>query len=591
MLTTILVAGLALATLLAGCCGKDEEKQAALAPGGDPAYLELIPAETPYVMAAYARMPQDVVEAMFVKFGPVYDKSLETWAAQIAAAQLARSAQAAAVATDPNAPAPPPSIEDIGLKVVSALLDELKGNFSVAGFAKLGLSTQPLFAVYGIGVLPAIRLELKDPALFNAMIDRVQAKSGVTLDKGEVGGQAYRTFTYEEAKIAFATQGNELLVTAGNDAALAAVLPVLFGQQKPEKSLAASGALKKLMDDYGFKPYVLGYVDTKIVAATLMGDGQGLNAKVLATLGAEIPPLSPVCKTEINGLVDNAPRAVLGYDELTASSMTVRAIVELKPELATALKDLRAPVAGLSEQVEGTPLIALGLGLDVQKVMEFAKGKAAAVGAAPYQCELLAELNNTASEIAGSLASPQIPPVVTTLKGFNLYIQDGSLEGGAPKDLKAVATVGTANPMVIVAMAQGMIPDLATLKIDASGTPAPLPPIASVPLLAGAQVAVKDTTLALSVGEGMGAKLTQLVDAKPAADAPLLVVAYDAGSFMQKMASVTDALGGAMPPEAKAEFDRSMALNAELSKLMGMSVNSVLLGDRGITFKQKVAIK
>jgi len=46
-----------------------------------------------------------------------------------------------------------------------------------------------------------------------------------------------------------------------------------------------------------------------------------------------------------------------------------------------------------------------------------------------------------------------------------------------------------------------------------------------------------------------------------------------------------------MPPEAKAEFDRSMALNAELSKLMGMSVNSVLLGDRGITFKQKVAIK
>jgi hypothetical protein len=55
-----------------------------------------------------------------------------------------------------------------------AVIGELKGRLSADGLAELGFDIDGRFAIYGIGLLPALRLQLADPAALRAAIERVQ---------------------------------------------------------------------------------------------------------------------------------------------------------------------------------------------------------------------------------------------------------------------------------------------------------------------------------------------------------------------------------------------------------------------------------
>ena len=63
-------------------------------------------------------------------------------------------------------------------KIARALAEELSGKISKAGFAELGVSTSPRWALYGVGLLPVVRVSLADAGKFKAMIGRIEAKSG-----------------------------------------------------------------------------------------------------------------------------------------------------------------------------------------------------------------------------------------------------------------------------------------------------------------------------------------------------------------------------------------------------------------------------
>lgn len=573
---------------LAGCNSKDAEPGASgtsksgLGDVQDPAFLQLIPADTPYVFASFQPVPKDITNAMLAKLAPLVGQSVAVIEAELnkvaADAPAAGSGQPAGAAS---------------IKVLQALLEEFKAaEYTEQGLAKLGLGIQANYAIYGIGLLPAFRLELKDPAAFLALLERVQTKAGTQLPKQKLGEQEYWSFVVDEITVALAVVGQELVGTVGTPTALPNVLPLLFGQQKPEKSLADGGTLRQVMAGYGFKPYGVGYLDLRTIAATLLGDAKGLNAAVLAALQIELPPVSPECKAELGGLLDNAPRIVVGYDDLSATSMAASVIFETKPEHLKELAALRAAVPGLGARPAGTPLAAIGIGLDVQKAVDYLKAKALAIQAAPYKCEHLAGLNAAAQELASNLQQASLPPFVTTLKGFNVVVQQADVMPGAPPgDIKAMGVLSTENPMMLVGMAQGIIPDLAKLQVKPDGTPVALPPIGAAPMLKDAFVAVKENLLGLSLGQGMSAEMTKLIEQKAAATQPLLAVSYDSSALMDKVGKMTAGLAEAMPPEAKAEMERSMAMNTAVSKVLGLTSYTLEIGDKGLVLRQSVELK
>jgi hypothetical protein len=577
------VCALSLSLGVAGCNdekGADAPKtgdQKAQAKAGDkaaavqaPEFLKLIPSDTPYVFANFEAVPKPVLDKMFKAMEPMIAEAEKAIAKEIETNQ----------GDNPEA------------KMVRAVLEELKGNLSVAGLEKLGLGTDVRFALYGVGVMPVFRLQVKDGAALKALIARVEEKGGQKAPTKKLGDVEYWGIQEDGMTGAVAIIGNELVGALAPDAAADKVLAMAFGQTKPEKSLADTGALQDVLKKYGFQPYGVGMIDAKIVADTLLGASSGLNAEVFASVQAAMPPLSADCKGEIQGMVAKAPRMVFGYDKFTADEIAATYVVELDGGLAKELAGLRAPVPGLSGLPEGKPLMAFGVGLDIAKTIEFAKGKAKAIAAAPYKCELLQDLNQSATMAAQQLESAPIPPFVTGVKGAYVVVKDADLSAGmgpqALGSVKAYGVLSADKPDELVTMLKGMVPPLAALDLKPDGAAIALPPgLVPVP---SAHAAMNDKTVGIAIGDGMQGELPAFLTAKAGEDPPLFAFSYDVGRIMK---SINDQMAKSMaqlPPEMQADMQASQAMSNAMAGMLGLTSYAVHLNDKGIVLKQNIKL-
>lgn len=544
-----------------------------------PEFLKLIPADTPYVIANYEPIPQEVIDKFATAIQPLL-------------AQLDKEIEKELANTTADTP------ED---KLGRAILEELKGNLNAQGLEKLGIGKAPIGAVYGIGVLPVFRIQLAKPENLRAVIGRIEQKSGQKAPVKKMGEQEYWTFSEDGFTVAAAIVGKDLVLTFAPDAIAEKVIGLALGVQKPEKSLADAGALTEIIKKYGFTPYGVGLIDSRQIAKTLLGDAQGIHAEVITALqtGGGLPTLSDPCKKEIMGLVDKAPRMVFGYPELSARQLTAHYIVELEGGLAKELAGLRAKVPGLASVPEGAPLLAFGAGLDVSKALEFAKQKATAIQQSPFQCELFADLNQGAGQLATQLQQAMIPPVVLGLDGFYVVVREAQIEGGdvGPQTLqtaKAYGVISTEKPLDLITTLKTMLPQLQGFDVKADAKPVPLPAGALPPGMPTPQVAVGEAAIAISIGQGVEADLPKILKAKAGEDLPLLTFTYDQGKFLEMVNAQMRRSLEHMPPEFKAKAEAEMkadqAVTNALAKVIGTTTYSLLLDEKGLVLVQNVQL-
>ena len=533
-----------------------------------PASFAMIPSDTPYVIANSAPMPRDAMDKIFKALEPALAK-LQTELAKEAARLGASESQ-----------------DD---KIGAAVLGELNGNLNRVGLEKLGISTEPHFAIYGVGLLPVFRVDLKDAAALKAAVARVEAKAGVKAPVMKTGEQEYWGVTKDGLTVLIAIVGNELVFAVTPEKAAAKTIPIILGQTKPAASLASTGALAKLAGEYGFKGYGTGYVDLKGIANIVLGRGKGLNGEVWAAMEAPMPPLSDVCQTEILGMVDNAPRLSFGYTEMTASKMAMSWIIETKPELGKALMALAAPVPGLGGSGSMGSMFSFGVGVDLGKTVEFLKGKVGAITAAPYKCEMLADLNGSAAEMQAGLSQP-MPPFLNGIKGFNLVVKSADFSGPQPKDIKASVLLAIDKPMDLLNMAKGMVPPLASLEVKDDGMAVALPAGLVPPVVDAPHIAMKGSALALSVGAGEEKNLGAILAGKVDSDPPLLAVSYDMSKFSGMLKKQMEAQMAFLPPEMQAEKKAEMEMTQSIMQLFGALSYSMHLTDKGIVLKQQVVL-
>jgi hypothetical protein len=520
-----------------------------------PAFMELISADTPYVFASSQAMPAATMDKFFGAFEPFFKKGEEELAKVLAK----------------------PASEDPQEKIGRALAEELKGNLNKAGFAKFGISTTPRFAIYGVGVLPVIRLELADAKALKALIGRVETKSGQKAPTAKLGEQEYWKISDDGMTGAIAIIGNELVMTFGPDAAQAKLLPAAFGQTKPAKSLASAGTLNAVNKKYGFMGYGTGVVDLNLIAAIVMGDATGLNKEMWTAIGAPTPPLDATCKTEIKGMVAKAPRMVFGYTKLDAKELTAKYVFELDGALAGDLSGLAAPVPGLGGSAPGA-LMSFGLGLDVAKTVAFAKKTVTAMKAAPYKCAMLGDLNQGVNQAQMAMGQP-IPPFVNDIQGMYVEVRDGKFTGGNPTGVKGHLVIAAKNADGLLKMAQGMVPPLASLKVAADGKAVALPAGLLPPVVDAPHIAMTKNAIAISVGAGEEKTLGSKLSAKGGTPAPLFAFAYDVGRFM---AMVQDQPG--MGADEK-------AILGALGGIMGHTGYSVSFTKNGLEVTQTAILK
>ena len=547
-LLTIQLITIALALSAATSCSKSAEKEEQ---GGlDRSLLQFVPADTPYLFANPEPLPDDVLDQL----EPRFDEMLKAYAKVIRTvvdAELEKAEEEGSTEKDEAAR-------------MDALGAEFSSLMTIEGLRSAGIGRESTMVFYGDGLLPVLRMRLTDKALMENTISRLEEKAGAKMATALVGKQSYRYAGDDEGQIVLALIENDLVVTLLPANHTEDLLKSALGLTKPKKSIADSGELHDIAVENNFQNNYLLLVDATRIAATFLDEQSGSNAELLALMEFDPSTITDVCKAEIRELAAIAPRMIAGYTEFSTEQVSSRLIIELRKDIAEGLSTLVAPVQGLGLTKGG--LFSFGFSLDVLAARAFYSARLDAMEADPFECEDFAELQAGVAQGREMLKQP-IPPIAYSVKGF-LGVVD-ALEGmdiaaqKPPTSVDASFLISTDNPQGLLAMGSMFSAELAALNLQPDGKPVKveLPPVS--PAIKESFVAMTDSSLVISVGEGGADRIVELLDKGFEDPAPFMSMFMDTSEYYSfvadsMMQAQSDDPEQQMPPEVKEAMSNLM---------------------------------
>ena len=619
LIPCLLIAGLIAIT---GCNRKGTGTGTGTVAADDP--LTYVPADTPYVFANIEPAPADV-SAEWIgkldksgKIGDIYASQLDA-AAQMIRNQAEKTAtncppadaanadasaspdpaKADSANADPAKPNAAPDSNcggtdtaqrDKALKLIDAVKSEVAGKDAHGLMDLLGLSPQTHFAFYGIGLVPVLRLELAKPDNLRATIARLETKSGSKLATGKVGTLDYWIVdggkTDSPLHGVFAISGKQLVATIAPLKMADPDLRVLFGLDKPAKSLAQSGDLATLNKRLGYLTYGSGYFDSAHLMTVLKAPPTPLETAFLTAMGGkQKPSIDPVCAAEYDAIAAAWPRASMGYSDLSAKHMSVRGVLETRTDIAKDLMRLRAPMPGMA--LAQNSLFDFGFSANLTVLPELATKYAEANAKAPWKCPQLASLNEGFDKSKNSLTNPAFAGYAPMFHGFHAIVDQLTLKDGPMPDIAGLLVIGSDNPASLLAMAGSVAPGIAQLGLKPDGVPKALPPIPGSPLTEPMQAAMLEKVLGVSIGAGEEAKLGDAMKIDPAQQP--LFRGGGKGEFYHLIAQIQRKGAASLTDPAQKQ------LVEEQAKMMDMYANwfkrfdgRIELTDQGVEFLETI---
>ncbi|MBX3726073.1 MAG: hypothetical protein KF823_09155 [Xanthomonadales bacterium] len=481
--------------------------------------LTYVPHDSPYVFANLEPVPDQVTEAWWALFEPVRAAFSET---------LAKVRKQAAAADDEAA------------RRTLAVMDLFEDKFTLEGWERIGFSRRGLLAFYGVGAIPVLRIELADPDALRGFIGEIESRVGETLPVARLGDLDYWRMQPDEDKpfaVAMAIIDRQLVLTFDPGAEIAP-LEELLGVRQPSRSMADSGELAQLNRNNGYGPHGTFLFDSVRLVHALVGR-EGAETWLTRKAAADGDPVSATCQREFAQLAGLMPRLVAGYGRMDARHMESRMTLELRPDIAEGLLPVAAPVPGLGDLEDGVQA-EFGYGLRLDKLGEFLQKQSAAVSSAPWACDKLASLNDSAGQIGGQVAGLYMAGGLMT--GLRAVVTRLDWEGLAmPTRVEGALIVASPNPASLVGMAGGFLPAVAGLQLSPGAPPQRLD-LASLgeaaALAPPTWVALSDSALGLGFGDDGGALLPRFLGAPSRDPAPVLSFGYRGPFYAELMKQV-----------------------------------------------------
>lgn len=621
MKSTMTLCLLVVPTLALGIlsCGKKDES----------ALLTYIPADSAYVFAVADTPPRDLTDIWLKRIQPlwpIYDTMLArlgklaeidnapvTAPTDAGSEESADSAEAtsgddkdgstseaaanplAAVALSAKTNAAMKETLADSSRIARELVKDLRGRDTSAKMSETGLAVPGRSAFYGVGVMPVARFELSSADAFRAWIAKIETTSATKFSTAKLGDQDYWFVGNDKVQFVLAIQREQLVATLFPAKADDALRQRLLGIVKPQKSLADSAELDTLIKTEGYLPIAAGWIDFKRLFALYPADPA--MAAMAATFDAKpLPALSAECRSDVESMIDKAPRMIFGYNELSANRMDTRGRWELAPDVAADLMGLLgAPTATGGDHPDA--LFDMAFNIPVLKMKDFAMKQAKAIVAQPYRCESLHPFNKAATESIEKL-SAVLPPPFSDITGVRITFDSVTMPpaGTAMPDFRGKMLVASNNPSFLIGLAQMAMPPLANLVVKADGQPVEIP-TKDIPAPAGVpipplHVAMAEKALAFSFGAGEAATLSSYVNAAPGNPGEWVKTNFSGdiytlqGEFMQRMQAL-------LPDDGKAGMDP--ANMSELYKFYASIFKrlegNMIVTAKGIEFEQKVEMK
>lgn len=528
------------AVLLAACANKQPVVDTNLP-------LAFAPADTPYAFANLEPSPAAVLEAQSKRMQMIWPSVFSMYDELLANAEVL-----------PERPK----------KIARALLDELRSRDTLDKLREIGIKPDARYALYGVGLVPVMRLELGDTAAFKATIARIETKIGEQVPTGKTGTQDYWQIGNDEITFAFALEGTHLVATFWPNDANDAVKQALLGVTRPARNLIDAGTLPSIAKQYGYLPYGEGYVDAVALVQRLSTAPTGSDLEIAKAmhLPSEGAITDPVCKAETLAIAQNFPRLVVGTESLTPDKVIAGMQLEMAAPIAKSIADTITPAPGSATTSDG--LLDVALSLPLLKLKDFWIKQADANAAKPYACPALAGFNRMFQDSKPKLDTT-VPPPLSELTGVRFVLTKFAppAAGSSKPEVAGKFLYATSNPLGAVGMAQLALPALKDVKITPDGNPIALPttliPAGTPPLT----VAVNDKAIAIAVGKGEEAGLHDFLIA-PAAATPVFAHLHFSGAIYGQMSRLTEMFKGQLPAAKRDRFEQQQKVYAIYEKML-----------------------
>ena len=545
--------------LVAGCTREVETPAVDL--------LQHVPSDTPYAFVTSQPFPDglrsklgDHYAIQLAAQGEVFSRVREQMEESEDAAPMAHQAE---------------SLFDI----LEALFAEFEGRDTAAKVRELGIEPVTRSVIYGIGVLPAVRVEILDAARLEAMLDRVEARAGVSASRGVLDGQRYRRIDLGRVDAVLSVTKRHAIGGLLADNLFDRDLPLLLGQAQPDTNLGETGEIQALVEKYGFTGYGEGFIRLDELIAILLGKGEGRNSEVMQALGAAPIPVSAGCMQMTEQLVSGMPRMVIGIKAADEQQLAARAIWESNAAVSAHLQKLAAPVPGLGAAYHG--LVSFGMGIDLPQLRNTIDALLRAVMATGSSCEWVDPASLKAVMPQLNLA---LGPMTAGIKGFNLQLADLAIDPQTMQPVRVQAGLLAAvdDPRGVFALGAMFNPAMASLQIPSDGSFVELPQDLGLDEQAPQmKVAIRDKALVLVAGDDSSDLANSLLNAVAASPAPLFAVDYGVFQLVQRfgdmMDSATEQLGSQgekeMAEELRAQLE-SFRQQARIFNRLRMSMHA-----------------
>jgi hypothetical protein len=530
--------------------------------------LAYVPADTPFVIASTESMP-DATRALWAR------QMQSVWPTMISLYENLLT----------NMPEGGNADIAASKRVMQAIIDEVRERDTPEKWADVGFSMGARSAIYGVGMVPVLRMELGAPDKFRAMIARIEKNAGASLGTAKVDDLEIRTFNFASVQGMIAFEGDQLVLSilpadAAND-----LRRQVLGLDRPDQTIEASGSLAAFNKSEGFLPYGSGWIDFRRIVALIDND-PGYSA--WAHMLSETPPaLDDVCRAELDGIAAHAPRLSFGYTRLEGQQMDFRSRLDLDKSLAESFIKLSSPPAGSAAPF--TALYDIAMSLPVLKIKDFLIERSNAIAAAPFKCAELASWNEAANELKQQLTQA-VPPPLSDLTGLRLMFERLDIPTQGNPDVSAAVLIGSLDPSVLIDMAKSFVPALSGFELNLDGKSADLP-TGIIPDGTGfnpaMQVAANKSAIAISIGAGVSP--ADVLVAAAAADGQLMRFAYS-GKFYDLLGSLVTRYSSAMPEKQRTEMEKQTALYAIYARLIKSVDVRLNATDKGIEMVQSVEL-
>lgn len=559
--------------LLASCSREPEPPIADL--------LAPVPADTPYVFVTSKLLPTALRE----RLGDHYARQLAVQRDALSRLreQMESSEDSAEMVRDTQ----------VLFDILDALLAEFAGRNDARSLREIGIEPITRSVFYGLGVLPAFRIEIADHEKFNALLDRVEQRAGVSAARGTLEGLAYRRIDLGNMDAVLAVDGEMFIGGALPDSLFDRLLPLLLGRELPAENLADSDAIGKLIDRHGFTGYGEGYIRLDRLLATALGKTDGVDAAIMQALDTPDVPVSSGCMRMAETLVASMPRMAVGISRADDARMVVRGIWESDASVVPYLQRLSAPVNGIGAPYEG--LMSMGLGVDLPQVRNAIEQLLDRIIDTGRDCDWVEADRLRAVIPQLNLA---LGPMTAGLKGFNLQIDEVRIDPQTmqPTALRAGLLAAVDDPRGVFALAAMFSPELASLKIPTDGTLVSLSDhlglgVDAPPL----QVAIQGKSLLILAGADAATMAAPLLNAASPDPAPIFAADYGIHRLIQELGETVEHATAELErqgeTEMAAELRVQLASFRQQAELVERLRVSVFANDQGLVMEQDMILR